>query len=628
MSPGEPPGDGEKMEQLRELLIGPERRNLADLRRIVTEPGEKTHELSRILPHAVRLSTAKDTQLSQALAPTLESALKESVKKDPRILTDVVFPIIGPAIRKAMAEAFNKMLQSLNQTLEHSLSVQGFKWRFEAWRTGKSFAEVVLSRSLIYRVEQVFLIHKETGLLLAHAQSANAVAQDADMVSGMLTANLDFVRDFMRDAFKAQDSSSLSTQYGDYNLWLESNSQLTLVAFITGTAPEELREVLQGALERITIDQHAVLTEFAGNAERFAEYAGDASRFEAARPVLEDCLRVQLAERSGKMSPLIRALPLLIRALPLLLVLALAGLWEWSYIRQVERRAADERALVDAQQRLHAVHRAARAEQQEAARLARYAQRLNAEEGVVVTEAARRDGRNFIAGLRDPLAADPQSFLADAGLAQDTLAGRWQPYYSLTPIMVLKRAIQRLKPPAGAKLEMRGETLVVTGSASGAWVESARKNAESIPGVAGIDTSGVLDVGMLALAAKKKEIDETVIFFGEGLEIAPNQDDALKQLASRITEFQVIAKALGRRLRITVTGHTTESGGDELNLKLSRNRADRIVSTLALNGVDATTLVPVGFAAREKQFGGNAVDEAKNRRVTFSASYDESIPTP
>ena len=611
MSPGEPPDDGDAMEQLRELLVGPERRSLADLRRIVTEPGDRTHELSSILPHAVRLSTAKDTQLSQALAPTLESALKESVKKDPRILTDVVFPIIGPAIRKAMAEAFNKMLQSLNQTLEHSLSVQGFKWRFEAARTGKSFAEVVLSRSLIYRVEQVFLIHKETGLLLEHAQAANAVAQDADMVSGMLTANLDFVRDFMRDAFKAQESGALSTQYGDYNLWLESNSQLTLVAFITGTAPEELREVLQGALERITIDQHAVL----------AEFKGDAAPFEATRPVLEDCLRVQLAERSGKMSPLIWALPLL-------LVLALAGLWEWSYIRKVEDRAKEERALVDAQQRLHDVHRAARAEQREAARLASYAQRLNAEEGIVVTEAARRDGRNFIAGLRDPLAADPRSFLADTGIAPDTLAARWEAYYALTPGMVLKRAIQRLSPPAGAKLEMRGETLVVTGSASGAWVDSARKNAESIPGVAAIDTSGVLDVGMLALAAKKKEIDETVIFFGEGLEIAPNQEDALKQLATRITEFRDTAKKIGRRLRITVTGHTTETGGDELNLKLSRNRADRIVSTLALNGVDATTLVPVGFAAREKQFGGNAEDDAKNRRVTFSASFDESIPTP
>ena len=620
MSPGEPPGDAEAMEHLRELLVGPERRDLADLRRIVTEPGERAKELSRILPHAVRLSTKKDTQLAQALAPTLESALKESVKKDPRILTDVVFPIIGPAIRRAIADAFGKMVQSLNQTMEHSLSVQGFKWRFEAKRTGKSFAEVVLSRTLIYRVERVFLIHKETGLLLAQAQAPNASTLDADMISGMLAAIQDFMQDVM-----GPDGGRYRTQHGDSWLWVESNSQLKLAALITGEAPEELRAVFQSALERITVDLHAELTEFGGDATRFAEFAGDAARFDAARPTLEDCLREQRAASSGKMSPFIRFMPLL-------LLLAALGFWEWRYIRGVEDQYQQVRRDIKAQLIRHAAHREVRVAQQrqreEEARLASCVEKLGAQEGIVVTDVARRDGTIHITGLRDPLAADPQAIVSAAGFAAGGIASHWQPYFALTPGMVLKRATQRLNPPPGAKLELRGETLVATGSASGAWVESVRKSAESIPGISAIDTSGVLDVGMLALAAKKKEIDETVVFFGEGLEIAPNQEAALKQLATRITEFHEAAKKIGRRLRITITGHTTETGGDELNLKLSRNRADRVVSNLALNGVDATTLVPVGFAAREKQFGGTAEDDAKNRRVTFSASFDESIPTP
>ncbi|NJM53355.1 MAG: hypothetical protein HC846_08145 [Blastocatellia bacterium] len=55
------------------------------------------------------------------------------------------------------------MVQSLNQSLEHSISPKGLRWRIEAWQTGKSFAEVVMLNSLIYRVEEVFLIHRETG---------------------------------------------------------------------------------------------------------------------------------------------------------------------------------------------------------------------------------------------------------------------------------------------------------------------------------------------------------------------------------------------------------------------------------------------------------------------------------
>jgi outer membrane protein OmpA-like peptidoglycan-associated protein len=608
MSQGMPPADGDALEQLRELIVGPEREDLADLRRIVTDPGEKTHELSKILPHAVRLSTARDAQLSESLAPTIESALKESVKKDPTVLTDVVFPIIGPAIRRAIADAFSKMVQSMNQSMEHSFSVQGLKWRLEAKRTGKSFAEVVLSRTLLYRVEQVFLIHKESGLLLAHARAEGTSGQDADMVSGMLTA----IQDFMHDAFRAEGEGLRSTQYGDYNVWLESNRRLTLAAFIRGSAPEDFRTTLQDALDRITIDQNSTLKNF----------HGDATPFEESRPVLESCLQMQRVESSGKMSPLLWIAPLL-------LVLGLVGLWEWRYIRGVESRFEEERLLVSQQQRRHAIHREQRAlrqqERDEEQRLAKSVRQLNAEEGIVVTDVSRRDGIVHFTGLRDPLAPDPQTIIAQAGLATRKVTANWQPYFALTPGIVLKRAEQRLKPPAGAKMEMRGETLVVSGSAPGVWVDAARKTAETIPGIAAVDMSGVLDVGMLALTAKKKEIDDTVIYFGEGLEIAPNQEETLKLLATRILEFREIASALGRRLSVAVNGHTTELGGHEYNLKLSRNRADRIVSELALAGVDAATFVPVGLAAREAQFTSAGEDDAKNRRVTFSASFDEKI---
>ena len=608
MSLGEPPGDRDAMEQLRELLVGPERKDLADLRRIVTEPGEKAKELSRILPHAVRLSTSQGGRLSHALAPAVESALKESLRKDPRVLTDVIFPIIGRAVRRAMADAFSRMIQSLNQTLAHSLSRQGLKWRFEAFRSGKSFGEVVAVRTQLFRVEQVFLIHQETGLLLAHAQAANASAADADMVSGMITA----IQDFMRDAFQAEGDGLRTTQYGDYNVWLASTPQLTLAAFIRGIAPEEFRTTLDAALERITDEQSDALRDF----------NGDAAPFQTARPILEECLHVRRTPLSEKMSPVLWIAPLL-------LLVALLGFWEWSYIRATERRVVEVRQLIDAQQIKHAAHRELRAVQQrqreEDARLAACVQKLGAEEGIVVTEVARRDGVIHVTGLRDPLAADPQPIVAAAGFAPERLVTHWESYYGLTPGIVLKRAAQRLSPPPGVSLAMRGETLVATGSATSKWVASARLRADSTPGVAAFDTSGVLDETMAALAAKKKAIDETVIFFGEAIDLPPDQEAAVHQLAAQIADLRRVAIQAGRRVRVTVTGHTTEVGGEAFNLKLSRSRADRIVSALVLDGIEAAVLVPVGVAAHERKFV-EAGDEGKNRRVTFRADFEEATP--
>src|SRR5262249_1816200 len=146
------------------------------------------------------LRTNRDRQLARALAPTVEGAISESVRRNPREIASAIFPVLGPAIRKAIAETLAGLVASINSTIEHSLSPPGLKWRLAAWRTGVPYAQIVLKHALIYRVEQVFLIHAETGLLLSHAWAPDLQASDPDLISGMLTA----IRDFVADSFSRE----------------------------------------------------------------------------------------------------------------------------------------------------------------------------------------------------------------------------------------------------------------------------------------------------------------------------------------------------------------------------------------------------------------------------------------
>ena len=73
-----------------------------------------------------------------------------------------------------MANAFRSMAENLNFMMERSLSFESMKWRLEALRTGKSFGEIALLRSLRYKVQQVFLIHRETGSVLQYRLGARA----------------------------------------------------------------------------------------------------------------------------------------------------------------------------------------------------------------------------------------------------------------------------------------------------------------------------------------------------------------------------------------------------------------------------------------------------------------------
>ena len=49
--------------------------------------------------------------------------------------------------------------------------------------------------SLLYRAEQIFLIHRETGLVLSHVVGPAVATQDPAMVAGMLSAIQQFVKD-------------------------------------------------------------------------------------------------------------------------------------------------------------------------------------------------------------------------------------------------------------------------------------------------------------------------------------------------------------------------------------------------------------------------------------------------
>ena len=233
-----------ELSELRDLLFGAERRQIDELRRRLDTEELTPDELAEKLPQAIVQRAARDRQLALALAPTVESAIKESVRRDPREFATAIFPVLGPAIRKAIAETMSGLVNTINRAIEHSLSPQGIRWRIESWRTGVPFAQIVMRHALVYRVEQVLLVHAETGLLLAHVP--DGALGDADLVSSMLTA----IGDFVNDSFEPKKTGELRAfAAGDLTVLVEAGPRANLAAVVwhaarlaSGEAAEHARE--------------------------------------------------------------------------------------------------------------------------------------------------------------------------------------------------------------------------------------------------------------------------------------------------------------------------------------------------------------------------------------------------
>jgi len=287
--------DTDELTRLRTLILDREQSEISELKERLNNPRIRTEELSKVIAEAIVVRAAKDQKLAIALLPTIETVLRDAVKKDPKFLADTIFPIIGPAIRKAISEALRSMIQSLSKTLEYTFSWRGIQWRIESIRSGKPLAEIILLHTLIYRLEQIFLIHKGTGLVLQHVATDSADVKDAGMVSAMLTA----IQDFVNDSFSGKEDTPLhNLNLGELTIWVEQGPRTILAAVISGNPPQELRTLLQEISENIEFKYSLALDNF----------KGDAAPFEACKPDLSYCLsQAQQIDRRANKVPAISA---------------------------------------------------------------------------------------------------------------------------------------------------------------------------------------------------------------------------------------------------------------------------------------------------------------------------------
>jgi OOP family OmpA-OmpF porin len=397
-------------------------------------------------------------------------------------------------VRRAIAAELQGMMENLNRLLEQSLSTRSLRWRWEAMRTGRPYAEIVLLRSVLFRVEQALLIHRKTGLLLEHVVADASVVKDPDMVSGMLTA----IQDFVRDSFTAGGEDELETaRVGEFTLLVAYGPRAILAGVVRGAAPRSLQTTFHETIETVHERHLKILSEF----------TGDVSPFSATRDLLKACLLGR-----GETEPA-RRWPLWLRRSLLWglpgLALAAVGIWWFTNARE-QRRWGDYVAL------------------------------LRREPGIFVASAGKAGGKYFIAGMRDPLAADPVSLLRSSGVPAGRVDARWEPFHSLQPRFAAERRYRELK---------RG-------------VERRR------------------------------------VHFPLGKADLPDgQEDIVRNAADGIRDLFEAAATAARPVQLEVRGDTDPLGTEQFNATLARDRARAVFALLLASGLPADRIVLRGREA-------------------------------
>lgn len=560
--------NADELETLRRLLIAPERSALTDLRHRLDAPELRTREMAHYLPDAIHLRSGGDEKLGHALRPTVEQALKQSVRNNPQQIADAIFPIMGPAIRRAIVSTLMGMIQSFNKVIDHTFTIRGIRWRLEAITSGRSFAEVVLLHTLIYQVEQIYLIHRPTGLVLEHVIPNETIAQDPDLISSMLTA----IQDFVRDSFATHGEENLNTlrMGSDRSIWIEQSPKVGVAAVIRGTPPMDLRTQLQEILESIQVTHAAQIDAFDGDNQGFADL----------RPRLDACLQSRFHVEEKRLAPLTLILIFLLVATTIA-----GGFW-----------------LINREQRWQT-----------------FFDRLNDQSGLVVTRVEKKKGVHHIFGLRDPLALSPQELLEAAELPADKVAWHWRAYHDLAPEMVLARIRERLNPPKSIRFDLEGDRLQVQGFARHNWIVSARQSLAGMPAVATVDDQGLKDLDLIEARTDADRLESKALYFKVGaFEIDADNTEVLSDITATIARLTTRAHATGITMHISILGRTDESGTRQKNLLLGQRRAEVVRAYLINQGIPIHYLQAIGAGYRAAGTPPPPSGSAElNRSVTF-----------
>lgn len=251
--------DEATMELLRDLLFGEYRQQVALMRREVNGLQTLLDDLEAQLNN--------QEALVATIKPVIASAIRTNIRDSQSEMVDALYPILGKLVQRSVTEAMRELAYRIDRQMRRTFNFSDLLRRLTGRLRGLSEAELAIRAALPFQVVNLFLIHRESGLLLMHTAHETQETADSDLISSMLSA----IRDFTEDALGRSEKEELNQiQYGDKSIVIEVAHLVYLAATVEGIEPAGFREQMRQTMVDIEHQHTTILEPYNGNAAPFA----------------------------------------------------------------------------------------------------------------------------------------------------------------------------------------------------------------------------------------------------------------------------------------------------------------------------------------------------------------------
>ena len=519
--------------------------------------------MAEVITEALHDRQQKDNSVNKVLQPFIEDSVKHSVAHNSEQMVSSLYPLVGSLVRKSVAAFLSDFMEKTNQLLENSLTIKGLKWRFKARQSGVSYAQYAASQTFVYRVEHVFLIHRETGLLLNAVALDNENKSDADIVSAMLTAINDFVGDSFLSAQEGPKEQLQSVSTDNFNLLIKPGPSALVVAAVSGNPPQSISNQLQLTLERI----HSLYFDELNN------FNGDNQHFDTADNILRDCL---LSEEKIKPSHK-KKTPWFAWSIVLLILLYAAyQTFSWVNSTQLHKKIM----LLDSQP------------------------------GVIIKQLKINQLDNIkLDILRDPDAVNITDWLNSNELQPSTFTIVERSYHSLDQKILQQRAQRIISAYPSIRSTWQNNSLALAGTLDLIKTEQLI-NALAIAGLTQGEnlTTAQLQLTSTEHIATSQQIKQQLFnqligriasiqlnFSVASGDVTAKMQRSLNRLYQYVKQLTPIADDLGIDFGLLIMGSSDNTGNKAANDILSMNRANNTADILLSKGIAKDKIYVVGL---------------------------------
>ena len=227
----------------------------------------------------VLAQAAKDSRqsLARALSPIMGVAISNQIRESQDEMVDALQPIILRTVQKAISEFARELQRSIDTRLKATIGPSGFMNAIWSRLRGVDNTDLVLRDSLPYTIDEIFLIQRESGLLIDYAGVDHDEAREKELISGMLTAIRDFSRDSFGDTSVEEELDEI--QYGDERIVIESGTAAYVAAVIRGVDPPGFRTALRDFIADLHLEYGDILRSYDGDPQGLPDFNTELNGF-------------------------------------------------------------------------------------------------------------------------------------------------------------------------------------------------------------------------------------------------------------------------------------------------------------------------------------------------------------